>query len=272
MFWSAPKCFSSTFVYRHGGLVWSYQLQTIDLLEFRLLRVESNVEPSLSFCMGSVKLNSSYSMNGEQQLVDGSPHAWPHRIHIGGRPSAKGIPADILFLPGMIGCAHTLEVITLLPIGQRNGWNLWWICCWVNSLLSGFEGSYHSDHAVWRNQVGNIAPEEPFLNELLFAFEWFQINSQRMDMINDAVQGKDVDECADGTSNCGGKMRCLNGGTCRDLGEPCDCPKGWAGRFCEIRACPANPCHGASTCLMSPNDQRICLCPYGKIGALCDNG
>ena len=80
---------------------------------WRLLRVESNVEPSLKFCMGSVKLNSSYSMNGEQQLVEGDPHAWPHRIHVGGRPSAKGIPADILFLPGMIGCAHSLEVILM---------------------------------------------------------------------------------------------------------------------------------------------------------------
>jgi len=176
-------------------------------LYIRLLRVESNAEPSLSFCMGSVKLNNSYSMNGEQQLVDGNPHAWPHRIHVGGRPSAKGIPADILFLPGMVGCVHSLE-----------------------------------------------------------------INSQRMDMITDAVQGKDVDECVDANSNCGGRMRCLNGGTCSEPGgaEPCNCPKGWTGQVCEIRACPSNPCHEGSTCLMSPNDQRHCLCPYGKTGAHCD--
>ena len=82
-----------------------------DILWFRLIRVESNAEPNLSYCMGSVKVNNSYSMNGEQRLVDGKTHSWPHRIHIGGRPSAKGIPADILFLPGLVGCTHWLEVI-----------------------------------------------------------------------------------------------------------------------------------------------------------------
>ena len=93
-------------------------------------------------------------------------------------------------------------------------------------------------------------------------------------MITDAVQGKDVDECVDANSNCGGRMRCLNGGTCSEPGgaEPCNCPKGWTGQVCEIRACPSNPCHEGSTCLMSPNDQRHCLCPYGKTGAHCDVG
>ena len=100
--------------------------------KLRLLRVESNAEPSLSFCMGSVKLNNSYSMNGEQQLVDGNPHAWPHRIHVGGRPSAKGIPADILFLPGMVGCVHSLEVIS-------------WTANWKETETNFFVGFFFFD-------------------------------------------------------------------------------------------------------------------------------
>jgi len=180
-------------------------------IHIRLIRVESNAEPNLSYCMGSVKVNNSYSMNGEQRLVDGKTHSWPHRIHIGGRPSAKGIPADILFLPGLVGCTH-----------------------------------------------------------------WLEVNNQRMDMMNDAILGKDVDECVSGNANCG-RLSCLNGGTCHQSeqtdGGPlhrCLCPKGWAGEVCELKECPCSPCQGASTCLMAPNDQRLCLCPYGKIGPHCE--
>ena len=47
---------------------------------------------------------------------------------------------------------------------------------------------------------------------------------------------------------------------------------GWVGDQCEIRQCPCNPCQVNSTCLMSPNDQMICVCSYGRIGSLCEIG
>ena len=97
-------------------------------------------------------------------------------------------------------------------------------------------------------------------------------------MMNDAILGKDVDECVSGNANCG-RLSCLNGGTCHQSeqtdGGPlhrCLCPKGWAGEVCELKECPCSPCQGASTCLMAPNDQRLCLCPYGKIGPHCELG
>jgi hypothetical protein len=111
-----------------------------------------------------------------------------------------------------------------------------------------------------------------------------QIDGNRLDMIADAVQGKALDECPDRRANCGG-LRCLNGGICRSHldntekeneqhfeGGGCLCPMGWVGDQCEIRQCPCNPCQVNSTCLMSPNDQMICVCSYGRIGSLCEIG
>lgn len=61
--------------------------------------------------MGSVKLNNSYSMNGEQRLADDEHFTWPGRLHIGGRPYGVPTPAELVFLPGIVGCAYNLEVI-----------------------------------------------------------------------------------------------------------------------------------------------------------------
>ncbi|KAI9555102.1 hypothetical protein GHT06_017617 [Daphnia sinensis] len=191
----------------------------IHAIFMRFLKVEDR-NTSSSFCMGSVKLNNSYSMNGEQRLADDEHFTWPGRLHIGGRPYGVPTPAELVFLPGIVGCAYSLE-----------------------------------------------------------------IDGQRLDMIADAVQGKALDECPDRRANCGG-LRCLNGGICRanfdihaqrdgdqqfdESGGGCICPMGWVGDQCEIRQCPCNPCQVNSTCLMSPNDQMICVCSYGRIGSLCE--
>ena len=84
----------------------------VTFLLLRLLRVEERNTTS-SYCMGSVKLNNSYSMNGEQRLdeSDGQQLTWPWRIHLGGRPSNVPTPDEILFLPGMMGCAYSLQVL-----------------------------------------------------------------------------------------------------------------------------------------------------------------
>jgi hypothetical protein len=81
------------------------------IFSFRLLRVEERNTTS-SYCMGSVKLNNSYSMNGEQRLDENDGHqlTWPWRIHLGGRPSSVPTPDEILFLPGMTGCTYSLQV------------------------------------------------------------------------------------------------------------------------------------------------------------------
>ncbi|XP_059352322.1 protein eyes shut-like [Daphnia carinata] len=191
----------------------------IHAIFMRFLKVEDR-NLSSSFCMGSVKLNNSYSMNGEQRLADDEHFTWPGRLHIGGRPYGVPTPAELVFLPGIVGCAYSLEV-----------------------------------------------------------------DGQRLDMIADAVQGKALDECPDRRANCGG-LRCLNGGICRanfdsnaqrdgdqqfdESGGGCICPMGWVGDQCEIRQCPCNPCQVNSTCLMSPTDQMICVCSYGRIGSLCE--
>lgn len=106
------------------------------------------------------------------------------------------------------------------------------------------------------------------------AKRWVEIDGQKADMINDAVQGKAIDDCPDLRTQCGG-MRCLNGGACsldEETGDHrCLCPLGWSGDYCEIRQCPCNPCHGnGSVCLMSLNDQMICLCAFGRTGSLCE--
>lgn len=75
----------------------------------RLVKVEDRNSTN-SYCMGSVKLNNSYSMNGEQRLVDNQHFSWPWRLHIGGKPSGTPTPTEIIFLPGMLGCAFSLEV------------------------------------------------------------------------------------------------------------------------------------------------------------------
>ena len=49
-------------------------------------------------------------MNGEQRLADDENFSWPARLHIGGRPSGAPTPTELVFLPGMVGCAYSLEV------------------------------------------------------------------------------------------------------------------------------------------------------------------
>ena len=95
----------------------------------------------------------------------------------------------------------------------------------------------------------------------------WKIDGRRLNMMKEAVQGKALDECPNLKANCGG-LRCLNGGACS--AERCICPMGWAGNQCEVRKCPCNPCQDNSTCLMNPNDQMVCLCSFGRIGALCE--
>ena len=92
----------------------SSEMERLDLKEgfsvlSRFLKVEDR-NSSSSLCMGSVKLNNSYSMNGEQRLADDENFSWPARLHIGGRPSGAPTPTELVFLPGMVGCAYSLEV------------------------------------------------------------------------------------------------------------------------------------------------------------------
>ena len=91
----------------------SSEMERLDLKGFsvlsRFLKVEDR-NSSSSLCMGSVKLNNSYSMNGEQRLADDENFSWPARLHIGGRPSGAPTPTELVFLPGMVGCAYSLEV------------------------------------------------------------------------------------------------------------------------------------------------------------------
>ena len=99
--------------------------------------------------MGSVKLNNSYSMNGEQRLdeSDGQQLTWPWRIHLGGRPSNVPTPDEILFLPGMMGCAYSLQVLHTFIYKERLERVKWakldqqqsWPC----------ETSRHYDHIIY---------------------------------------------------------------------------------------------------------------------------
>lgn len=63
--------------------------------------------------MGSVKLNNSYSMHGEQRLNSALDLVWPLRIHVGGKPSGIGAPPEILFLSGLTGCTFSMEVLII---------------------------------------------------------------------------------------------------------------------------------------------------------------
>lgn len=78
----------------------------------RLVRVQARADANATYCMGSVKLNQSYSMHGEQRLA--TPRlAWPGRLHVGGQPSAISSPPEILFLPGLVGCLYSVEVASI---------------------------------------------------------------------------------------------------------------------------------------------------------------
>ena len=59
--------------------------------------------------MGSVKLNNSYSMNGEQRLADDECFTWPGGLYIGDRPTKVPTLTEIFVLP-IFECAYTLEV------------------------------------------------------------------------------------------------------------------------------------------------------------------
>lgn len=60
------------------------------------------------------------------------------------------------------------------------------------------------------------------------------------------------------------KVRCLNGGTCKD--DKCQCPEGFVGRFCENPVC-GKPCLNGGKCI-SPN---TCACLYGFAGPTCES-
>ena len=129
-----------------------------------------------------------------------------------------------------------------------------------------------------------------------------QIQGRRVDLVRDAVKGRDVTECADDESKCG---RCLNGGRCVFSGDGglsggnggggggggverqeqqeqqeqqqvfgCACRPGFTGEWCQSRVCPgANPCLGpSSTCVVGADNDVLCLCPYGKTGRRCQLG
>ncbi|XP_076316217.1 fat-like cadherin-related tumor suppressor homolog isoform X4 [Tachypleus tridentatus] len=72
-----------------------------------------------------------------------------------------------------------------------------------------------------------------------------------------------------------GSQPCLNGGTCKDLGQlfSCQCPHRFSGPRCEFDSnpCASNPCLYGGTCYNNNNDFR-CECTPGLTGKRCSYG
>ncbi|CAL1298011.1 unnamed protein product [Larinioides sclopetarius] len=70
---------------------------------------------------------------------------------------------------------------------------------------------------------------------------------------------------------------CLHGGVCtrplNGVGPPmCTCPRGRAGKRCEISTSCNNYCFNSATCIPAVNDDEkpTCLCPKGFVGSRCE--
>ncbi|XP_051176779.1 protein jagged-1-like [Leptopilina boulardi] len=65
---------------------------------------------------------------------------------------------------------------------------------------------------------------------------------------------------------------CLNGATCREIGEMavCDCAPGYTGASCgtDIDECASQPCQNGGTCIDEQNS-FTCTCPFSWQGTLC---
>jgi len=65
---------------------------------------------------------------------------------------------------------------------------------------------------------------------------------------------------------------CLNGATCRELGEiaQCECAPGFTGSYCatDIDECASQPCQNGGTCVDGKNS-FVCNCPPAWQGVLC---
>ncbi|GFY45676.1 low-density lipoprotein receptor-related protein 1 [Trichonephila inaurata madagascariensis] len=71
---------------------------------------------------------------------------------------------------------------------------------------------------------------------------------------------------------------CLHGGMCtmlsNSMGHPmCACPRGRAGKRCEINTSCNNYCFNYATCVPAVNDDEkpTCLCPKGWVGTRCEH-
>ncbi|XP_022242412.1 fat-like cadherin-related tumor suppressor homolog [Limulus polyphemus] len=72
-----------------------------------------------------------------------------------------------------------------------------------------------------------------------------------------------------------GSQPCLNGGTCKDLGDifSCHCPHRFSGSHCEFDSnpCASNPCLYGGTCY-NENNNFHCQCAPGLTGKRCSYG
>ena len=120
------------------------------------------------------------------------------------------------------------------------------------------------------------------------------IGGRQMNMVNDAVEMRNVYPCTLGSSErrslCSGKLEnkfhrlftrlcalfyiakkwpCFNNGICHvvpgDADGKCLCNGGYDGTNCQLSECDANPCKEGAICEMLPetseNRERVCLCP-----------
>ncbi|XP_071493021.1 uncharacterized protein [Diadema antillarum] len=102
-----------------------------------------------------------------------------------------------------------------------------------------------------------------------------EINDQDVLVFDDAVDGKDVEECV-AAQPCQ-YQPCRNGGTCSEsadgLSWSCDCPEMYQGALCErlVDHCQGSPCQAGGSCVSLAADRSfLCLCPYGRQGVVCE--
>ncbi|KAL1124137.1 hypothetical protein AAG570_001907 [Ranatra chinensis] len=109
----------------------------------------------------------------------------------------------------------------------------------------------------------------PVKNGVIACMYSLQIDGEKKEIYEDAVDGFSVTECS---SLACLSSPCLNGGSCVESGHNwhCLCSNGYVGNKCEDSVCKNNPCNFGGTCVQYPGSGFACLCPLGKHGLYCD--